>query len=309
MNIVGKRPIYFAIGGFLVLVSIIALAVFQLKPGLDFASGSLMTVHFDKTVSQADLRQELDTLNYQTATIQQDTAGDYIIHTLELSDAAKTQLISDLTSKFGSITTGAPLSYDKVEKGDAVSAVRNATIAIVVSVAFMLLYIAWAFRKMPNPFRFGICAVAGLAFDVLITLGFYSILGKVGGWEVDLMFIAGILAVLGFSINNTIIVFDRIRENTARGVSPDIEVVANFSIVQTLGRSFNTVITVLFTLFVLSIFVGSSIQNFVTVLIIGVISGVYTSTCLAPEMLVSWQKRGAKTTPGRTNMVAAKVKS
>jgi preprotein translocase subunit SecF len=309
MNIVGKRSWYFVIAGVLVLISIVALAVFQLKPGLDFASGSLMTVHFDQPVTQDALRQELDTLNYQNATIQQDSAGNYIIHTLELSDADKTQLISNLTAKFGTITGGAPIAYDKVQKGDAVTAVRNATIAIIVSVGFMLLYIAWAFRKMPNPFRFGICAVAGLTFDVLITLGFYSILGKVGGWEVDLMFVAGILAVLGFSINNTIIVFDRIRENTARGVSPDMEIVANFSIVQTLGRSFNTCITVLFTLFVLSVFVGSSIQNFVTVLIIGVISGVFTSTCLAPEMLVAWAKKGSKDSAGRTKLVAAKVKS
>jgi preprotein translocase subunit SecF len=310
MNIVGRRSWYFIIAALLALISIVALAVFQLKPGLDFASGSLMTIHFDQPVTQEALRQELDTLNYQEATIQQDSSGDYIIHTLELTDAAKTQLISDLVAKFGTIgSTGAPLSYDKVEKGDAVTAVRNATIAIIVSVGFMLLYIAFAFRKMPSPFRYGVCAVAGLAFDVLIALGAFAILGKFLGWEVDLMFIAGILAVLGFSINNTIIVFDRIRENTARGVSPDIEVVANFSIVQTLGRSFNTCLTVLFTLFVLSLFVGSSIQNFVTVLIIGTISGVFTSTCLSPEMLVAWQKKGVPSVPGRINVAAAKVKS
>ncbi len=155
----------------------------------------------------------------------------------------------------------------------------------------MLLYISIAFRRMPNPIKYGVCAVSGLAFDVLLTVGAYSIFGGIFGWSIDLMFVAGLLAVLGYSINKTIIVFDRIRENTSRGISNDIEEIANISIVSTLGRSFNTCITVLFALFVLLLFVGSSIQNFVIVLIIGTVSGVITSTFLSPEILVSWQKR------------------
>ena len=173
----------------------------------------------------------------------------------------------------------------------------------------MLIYIAFAFRKMPSPFRYGACAVIGLAFDILVTLGVYSIMGAVLGWSIDLMFVAGILAVLGYSINNTIIVFDRIRENTHRGVSTDIEVVANASVVETLGRSFNSSLTVLFTLFVLLLFVGSSIQNFVIVLIIGVISGVYTSTFFSPELLVAWQKKDFGSLSNRPEMTTAKAKS
>jgi preprotein translocase subunit SecF len=305
MNIVNKRTWFFAIAIILSVLSVIFLIVFKLTPGLDFSSDSLLTMHFDQTVEQSALGQELDTLGYQSATIQSTGAGDFIIHTPELTDSQKNQLVSDLSSKFGTSQT---LAYDKVEKGDATTAVKNAVIAIIISVVFMLLYIAWAFRKMPSPFRFGVCAVAGLAFDVLMALGIYSLLGKILGWEVNLMFIAGILAVLGFSINNTIIVFDRIRENTARGISHDIAVVANHSIVQTLGRSFNSILTVIFTLVVLSLFVGSSIQNFVMVLLIGVVSGVFTSTCLSPEMLVAWQKRKTVTTPARPNMVSAKAK-
>src|ERR1017187_2305330 len=140
MNIVGKRSAFFVIAALLALISIVALAVFQLKPGLDFAAGSLMTVHFDQPVTQEALRQELNTLNYPEATIQQDNSGDFVIHTLELTDIAKTQLINDLITKFGTIgPTGAPISYDKVEKSDAVTAVRNATIAIIISVGCMLL--------------------------------------------------------------------------------------------------------------------------------------------------------------------------
>jgi len=298
--------VFFAIAAILSVLSIIFLIVFKLTPGLDFSSGSLLTVSFNQTVEQSTLRQELDTLGYQNATIQSTMEGDYLVHTQELDDTTKNQLVSDLSANLGAAEL---VAYDKVEKGDATTAMKNAIIAIIVSVAFMLLYIAWAFRKMPSPFRYGVCAIAGLAFDVLIALGIYSLLGQLLGWEVNLMFIAGILAVLGFSINNTIIVFDRIRENTARGISPDIAIVANHSIVQTLGRSFNSIITVLFTLVVLSLFVGSSIQNFVMVLLIGVVSGVFTSTCLSPELIVAWQKRKTLATPARTNLASAKVKN
>jgi preprotein translocase subunit SecF len=162
---------------------------------------------------------------------------------------------------------------------------------------------------MPSPFRYGACAVIGLAFDILVTLGVYSIMGAILGWSIDLMFVAGILAVLGYSINNTIIVFDRIRENTHRGVSTDIEVVANASVVETLGRSFNSSLTVLFTLFVLLLFVGSSIQNFVIVLIIGTISGALTSTFLSPELLVAWQKKSWGSFSGKSSEGTAKIKA
>jgi preprotein translocase subunit SecF len=305
MNIIGARTWFFAIAALLAVLSIVFLIVFPLKPGIDFASGSLWTIKFDQPVEQSTLRQELNSLGYEGATIQPSASGEYIIHTLALSEAVKNQLKSDIAAKVGAFTEE---SYFSVPKDDAAASVKNAAIAVIISVIGMLLYIAFAFRKMPNPFRYGVCAVAGLAFDLIVALGIFAILGRFLEWEINLMFIAGILAVLGFSVNNTIIVFDRIRENTLRGIHPDIEVVANASIVQTLGRSFNSSLTALFTLFVLALFVGSSIQNFVTVLIIGVISGVYTSTCISPELLVTWQKRALKSNPG-SGLATAKAKS
>jgi preprotein translocase subunit SecF len=177
-----------------------------------------------------------------------------------------------------------------------------------VAIIAMLLYIAWAFRKMPSPFRYGVCAVAGLVWDMLVSLGLYAIFGKIFGWQIDLMFIAGILAVLGYSINNTVIVFDRMRENLGKGVSRDVAIVANHSIVETLGRSFNTSITTLIGLFVLALFVGASIQNFVVVLIIGTISGTLTSTFLSPELVVAWEKKEWGRFSRRASLEAAKVK-
>jgi preprotein translocase subunit SecF len=308
MKIVNRRLWYFAIAAVLVVISIVSLATVKIKTGVDFSAGTLFSIHFDQPPTRDALRAQLDSMGYQSATVEPATGGQYqyYIRTHQLDQTQNNDFQSALTAKFGTMQ----VTSETVDPAVASEAVKNAVIAIVVAVIVMLLYIAWAFRKMPNPFKYAVCAVAGLAFDLMMAMGVYSILGAVRGWQIDLMFISGILAVLGFSINNTIIVFDRMRENTTRGVSPDIEVIADVSIVQTLGRSFNSSLTALFTLFVLSLFVGSSIENFVMVLIIGVISGVFTSTFLSPELLVAWQKKNWGSFSGKTiDLAAAKAKS
>jgi preprotein translocase subunit SecF len=288
MNIMNKRMWYFLVAGIIAVVCIVSLATVGIKTGVEFSSGSILTIDFEKPVDQNALTQQLADMGYKDVIIQETGDGNYIIRTPELNETTKGQIVTGLTAKLGTLSV---IEFDSVSSMIASETTRNASIAVVIAVAAMLLYIAWAFRKMPNPFRFGVCAVIGLAFDLLVALGVFSILGSLRDWQIDLMFIAGILAILGYSINNTVIIFDRMRENTARGISPDIEVVANASIVQTLGRSFNSSLTTLFTLLVLALFVGSSIQNFVIVLIIGVVSGVLTSTFLSPELVVSWQKK------------------
>jgi preprotein translocase subunit SecF len=311
MNIMSKRIWYFLIAAVLVVVCIAALATLGLKSGVEFSSGSILNVTFDQPVDQNALKQEMDTLGYNRAIIQSagNSGKDFIIriNASNLDDNGKNQLTNTLSSALGTLKMN---EFDNVSPMIASETTRNAGIAVVVAIIAMLLYIAFAFRKMPNPFKFGVCAVVGLAFDLLIALGVFSILGAIRGWQIDLMFIAGILAILGYSINNTVIVFDRIRENMARGISPDMEVIANASVVETLGRSFNTSITTLFTLLVLALFVGATIQNFVVVLIIGTVSGVFTSTFISPEMLVAWQKKEWGSLSGRANdkMAEAKVK-
>jgi preprotein translocase subunit SecF len=288
MSILKRRLWYFLFAAVVAGVCIVSLATVGIETGVEFSSGSILTIGFDSPVDQSALTSELANLGYKDVLIQQTGEGDYIIRTPELNETSKGLLVNGLTEKLGALKVK---EFDSVSSMIAAETTRNAGIAIIVAVAAMLLYIAWAFRKMPSPFRFGTCAVIGLAFDLLVALGIYSILGAIRGWQIDLMFIAGILAILGYSINNTVIIFDRMRENSARGISSDIEVIADASIVQTLGRSFNSSITTLITLLVLSLFVGASIQNFVIVLIIGVISGTLTSTFISPELLVSWQKK------------------
>jgi preprotein translocase subunit SecF len=310
MKIVQKRLGFFIISIILAVVCIVALAVSPPKSGVEFASGSILSISFEKPVAQDAVKIQMDSLGYKNALINSaGSAGtDFIIRTTPLDEAAKTKVVTTLTNSFGALKVN---EFDNISPMIASETTRNAGIAVIIAIVAMLLYIAFAFRKMPNPFRYGFCAVIGLAFDILIVLGVYSIMGAILGWEIDLMFVAGLLAVLGFSINNTIIVFDRIRENMGKGFSKDFEEVVNFSIVETLGRSFNSSLTALITLVVLALFVGASIQNFVIVLMIGVISGVYTSTFLSPELLVAWRKRNTAGAAGSkgNNLAAVKARS
>jgi len=287
-DITGKRFWFFLISGVVILIGIISLAVFGLKPGIEFSSGSMLTVSFEQDVKQGELRQELVNLGYPNAIIQRTGEGDFFIRTQELTAEDKAALETALTTRFGSTTER---EFYSVSPMVATETTQNAGIAMAVSAIGMLLYVTWAFRRMPSPLHYGTCAIIALVHDVLVATGIFSILGSILGWEVNLMFITGILAILGYSINNTVVVFDRIRENLSKGLSPDFEVVVNNSLVETLGRCANTSLTTTFALLALLLFVGASIQNFTVVFLIGLIAGTFSSTCIAPNLLVVWEKK------------------
>jgi len=154
-----------------------------------------------------------------------------------------------------------------------------------------MLYIVWAFRRMPSPFRWGTCAVIALIHDVFIIVGIFSILGWLAGVAIDALFITGLLAVVGYSINNTVVVFDRIRENVSRHIRPDFAEIVNDSLIETLGRCLNTALTTLFVLLALFLFGGATIHYFVLVLLLGVIIGTYSSVCISSQLLVVWERQ------------------
>jgi preprotein translocase subunit SecF len=287
INIVGKRFWFFLGSGIVLLFCIISLANFGLKPGIELSSGSMLTVHFEQTVTEADLKQELASLGYTGTIVQHTAAGDYLIRTSELTSEAKTALEEALKARFGPITES---EFYSVSPMVAAETARNAGIAIAIASVGILLYVTWAFRKMPNPFRYGACAIIALGHDALVVLGIFSMLGHMLGWEINLMFITGLLAAVGYSVNDTVVVFDRIRENLRLGISPSFEVVVNTSVVETLGRSLNTSFTTLITVLALVLFVGASIQNFAVVLLIGIVTGTYSSIFIASTLLVVWEK-------------------
>ena len=286
-DIVGKRFWFFVASGIIILFSIISLASFGLKPGIELSSGSMLTVSFEQTVVKSDLKEELASVGYPGALVQQTGEGGFLIRTEELSGEDKTALEHTLQDRFGAVTES---EFYSVSPMVASETARNAGIAIAVAAVGILLYITWAFRRMPNPFRYGTCALIALGHDTLIALGVFAVLGGMFGWEINLMFITGILAVVGYSVNNTVVVFDRIRENLSRKVSADFKTVVNNSLVETLSRSLNTSLTTLFVILALFLFVGASIQNFAVVMLIGVIAGTFSSICIAPNLLVVWEE-------------------
>jgi len=286
-DITGRRFWFFLISAAVILIGIISLAVFGLRTGIEFSSGSMMRLSFEQKVDQGELRQELTSLGYANAIVQGTKEGDFLIRTGKLSGEDKAQLVSALTARFGNLEE---TEFYAVSPMVAIETANNAAIAVAVAAIGILLYITWAFRRMPSPLRYGTCGIIALVHDVLVVLGIFSILGGILEWEINLMFITGVLAVIGYSVNNTVVIFDRIRENLTRGVSPNFEVVVNNSLVETLSRSLNTSLTTLFVVLALLLFVGASIQNFAVVLVIGIIAGTYSSICIAPQLLVVWDK-------------------
>ncbi|GAI79414.1 unnamed protein product [marine sediment metagenome] len=287
MDIVGKRFWFFLISGAVILVGLISLLSFGLKMGIEFSSGSMTTLSFKEKVTQAELKLELENLGHSNALIQGTGAGDFIIRTQELDSEEKFKLEEALETRFGELSE---TEFYSISPMIAEETTRNALIAVVIAAAGILLYVTWAFRRMPKPFHYGTCAIIALVHDVLVAVGVFSIISAIFDWEINLMFITGTLAVIGYSVNNTVVVFDRIRENLLRGTSPDFERVVNSSLVETLGRSINTSLTTLLVALALLLFVGVSIQNFAVVLIIGIIAGTFSSLFISPTLLVVWEK-------------------
>ena len=289
LNIIGRRFWYFGFSGVIIVAGIIALIFFPLKLGVEFQSGSELTATFGPEVTKAQIVQTLSELGYGTGKELVRAAGtDYIIDLPELNDAQQADLRSGLTAKLGEYTDK---GIQKVSASTAATTTRNAAVAVIVSAIGMLLYISWAFRRMPNPFRWGTAAIIALVHDLLVSLGLFAILADLNSWRVDLLFIIALLTVVGFSVHDTIVIFDRIRENVRRYPGVDFETVVNYSLTETMARSLNTVLTTLFSVVALLLFVGSALQNFVVILIVGITSGAYSSICTAAPILVVWDKR------------------
>jgi preprotein translocase subunit SecF len=288
IDLVGKRLLFFLISAIVIVPGMVSLAIFGLKPGVDFSSGTAMTLHFEKEVELSQLRQEFTSLGYDRAVVQPAGKGEFFIRLPEISSEEKTKLEESLATGLGTEVTVSSLY--SVSPMVAKGTVRNTIIAVVVASIGILLYISWAFRKMPKPIRWGTCAVIALVHDLVVVVAVFSILGWVAGVEVDALFVTGILAVVGISVNNIVVVFDRIRENLKRGVSTDFALVANFGIIESLGRSLNTGMATLFVLVALYLLGGTTTHNLVLVLLIGIATGIYSSLCIAGQLLVVWDK-------------------
>ncbi|HEX3246714.1 MAG TPA: protein translocase subunit SecF [Chloroflexota bacterium] len=299
INFVRRRRLFYLISLVLILPGLISMALpGGLHPGIDFTSGTIMTLRFPAEVDQTAVRQAFADIGHPEAVVQRTSEGDYLVRTrpfenvtTESADDPNRQteravMIQSFTERFGSVEV---LGFDFVSPLIAQEIVRHSVLAVGAACVGILLYLWWAFRRVPQSWRYGACAVFALVHDALLVLGVFSILGRLFNVELDALFITAVLTVIGFSVHDTIVVFDRIRENIIRHQGEAFESVVNHSLTQTLARSLNTSITVLLTLITLRLFGGVTIHNFVLALLVGITSGTYSSIFNASLLLVSWE--------------------
>lgn len=300
IDFVHKRAWYFLLSIAILVPGLISLAIPPgLRAGIDFSSGTALTLKFDQPVAQADLRSTLADLHHGESIIQESADNTFLVRTTPLREEVRDdagnvttpgerdEILQTLQSRFGNVQL---LDISTVSPTIAADIIRNSALSVLVALVGILIYIWWAFRHLPKPLLYAIAAIIALAHDVLITLGIYSILGHIFGLEVDALFITALLTVIGFSVHDTIVVFDRTRENSRRFAGMPFPDIVNHSLVQTIGRSLNTTITAVLVLLALLLFGGVTIRSFVLVLLIGIISGTYSSIFVASQLLVAWEE-------------------
>lgn len=279
MNIVGKKNIFFAISLLLIIPGVIAMFVWGLRPGIDFTGGSKLEYQFGKnvTITNVQLSTAIQKQGIEVGSIQKTGSDTYIVRAKPINQKTNEKITAGLRKQFASVKE---IAFETVGPTIGTETTINAIKAVLLASVLIVLYIAWAFRKVPKPassFRFGVCAVIALLHDVLVLVGAFAIIGHFFHVEIDSLFVTAVLTVIGFSVHDTIVVFDRIRENLIRLPGAPFPAVVNESILQTLGRSLNTSLTVVLVLFTMLLFGGESIHWFIVALLIGIISGTYSS--------------------------------
>ena len=289
MDFVAKRSWFFLLSFLVILPGVVFLIINPgLRAGIDFRGGSTMTLAFSNPVTQEQLRAHLATLGEVDATVQNFGDNTYFLRTRQLSETEKESILNSLEATLSQDGIEV-LSSDLVSPVVARETILNGAYAVIAAAVGIFIYLWWAFRSVPRPFRYGLAAIVALIHDLVIVVGIFAILGNLMGLEVNTMFLVAVLTVIGYSVNDTIVVFDRLRENVInysnRGFSQNV----NVSISETIGRSLNTSLTVLIVLVALLLFGGATIRTFLLVLIIGVIAGTYSSIAVASQVLVAWE--------------------
>ena len=295
-DIVGKRKWFFILSAVLILLGIGAMVYSTvrfgspMRVGVDFTGGSHFVIRFADTADEDGIRQVLTEYGLDP-TIQQlgeQSANTWQIRTAFVDPEQVQKILDDLDGQV------APLDreftrYDSVSPSVGGEVTRAAAIAIVVASVIVLLFIWFSFRRVSNAFRYGACAIVGMVHDLFIAAGFFALMGIVRGWEVDALFLTAILTVVGFSVEDTIVVFDRVRENSYKRREP-FEALVNRSIMEVIVRSLTTQLNAMFVMTAILLFGGASLEKFIATWLVGMVSGTYSSICIAVPLLVVWEK-------------------
>ena len=302
-NFVQRRRIYFLVSATIIGVGLVAMIISTVRTGLpfligvDFQSGTRFEVQFMEAVNENEIREVFNDFGVANPSVTS-LAGENLenawqIRSESLTPEETNDIQAALSERVAPLVPGAT-RVESVSASIAAEVTRAAFVSRLVSAIIVLFYIMFVFRQMPHPFRYGASAVIAMLHDILIIFGFIAVTGLLLGWEVDALFLTAALTVAGFSLQDTIVVFDRIRENTRRYPLEDYEMLVNRSVLETIHRSLATQLNAMFVLSAILLFGGASIRHFIAVLFIGLLSGTYSSLCNAVPLLVTWEKRAAE---------------
>lgn len=297
LNLLGKRYVFFAGSLIFILIGMIILATNGLPLAVDFKGGSLLELSFSTTdlPTTEQIKAIYDEYDFNEVTVQTALNEDgertiLVIRSPFMNDAQKTDIMNEIQTLTASEAT--INRFDSVGPTIAAQVARRAAVAVGLAALAVVIYITYAFRGIAHAFRYGICAILAMLHDVLIVISLAAIGGLLWGWQADSMFLTALLTVIGFSVQDKIVVFDRIRENSTIFRKLEFEKLVNHSIVQTLQRSINTqLMTVEFMLLALALFGGVTLREFAVILLVGLFSGTYSSIFVAAPILVVWENK------------------
>ena len=306
-NIVEKRRWYFIFSAILIGLSIVAMVISTsqfgqpMRLGIDFTGGSIFVLQFNQTVGEDDIRSVFVDYGLESAIIQPLGAPEehtWQVRTREVTADEVGDLLIALEQQVGAIDRDA-LTFDTVEPAVGTEVTRAAGLAILVAALVIVMFMWFSFRRVPNAFRYGVCTVAGMVHNLLIAFGFYALMGILAGWEVDALFLTAILTVIGFSVQDVIVVFDRIRENIPRYKIEPFETVVNRSILETIHRSLATQLNAMFVMIAIILFGGTTIKPFIATMLVGMVSETYSALFIAVPLLVVWERAATRRAAAR----------
>lgn len=294
-TVIRYSKIWLTISAAIVALSLVSLFTFGLNPGIDFSGGSLLEASIPSATVE-DVRATLEAAGKHATVQEAGTSGDYLMRFGVMSEADHQAVLSALREKFGDVQEQ---KFDAVGPSVGESLKRSAAKSVVLLVILIAAYIAWAFRTVSFPvksWKYGVVTAISAFHDVIIPMGIFAFLSKIYGFEADTAFVAALLTILGYSINDTIVVFDRTRENLIkhRHKNADFGEVVDASVRETLGRSLNTTLTTLLPLVAILLLGGETVRPFILTLFLGILAGAYSSIFLASPLLVLWERKAAK---------------
>ncbi|MDD2696483.1 MAG: protein translocase subunit SecF [Anaerolineales bacterium] len=306
IDILGKRYYFFALSLLVIVPGLIVMAIWKLPLAIDFTGGSLLEVSFEgnRLPQPADVVLLYNTLGVEDVQVQTTGQETIVAKSSFLDDDTRGKIVTEMEQAFGTKVT--VLRFESVGPTVGKEVTLRAGLAVAIAALGVILYITFAFRGVQHAFRYGLCAIIAMVHDVAVVVSLSAIGGLLWGWQVDSLFLTALLTVIGFSVQDKIVVFDRVRENSNLLRRLSFEKLVNHSIIQTLQRSINTqLMTVEFMLLALALFGGVTLREFAVILLVGLFSGTYSSIFIAAPILVAWENREWRNWFGRGPRQAA----